>query len=33
MLQMFRNFFKSKWGVAFTLGFLALMAVAFVSAD
>lgn len=33
MLQMFRNFFKSKLGVAFTLGFLVLMAVAFVSAD
>jgi peptidyl-prolyl cis-trans isomerase D len=33
MLQMFRNFFKSKWGVAFTLGFLVLLGVAFVSAD
>lgn len=33
MLQMFRNFFKSKWGVGFTLAFLVLMAVAFVSAD
>jgi len=33
MLQMFRSFFKSKWGVAFTLVFLAVMAVAFVSSD
>lgn len=33
MLQMFRNFFKSKVGIAFTLGFLALIAVAFASAD
>lgn len=33
MLQMFRNFFKSKLGVGFTLAFLVLMAVAFVSSD
>lgn len=33
MLQMFRNFFKSKVGVGFTLGFLVLMAIAFVSGD
>ncbi|MXP25280.1 peptidylprolyl isomerase [Altererythrobacter indicus] len=33
MLQMFRNFFKSKVGIAFTLGFLALIAIAFASAD
>lgn len=33
MLQMFRNFFKSKWGVGFTLVFLVLLGVAFVSAD
>lgn len=33
MLQMFRNFFKSKWGVGFTLAFLVLLGVAFVSAD
>lgn len=33
MLQSFRNFFKSKVGVAFTLGFLALIALAFASGD
>lgn len=33
MLQMFRNFFQSKAGVAFTLGFLALIAFAFASSD
>ncbi len=33
MLQMFRNFFKSKVGVIFTLGFLALIAFAFASSD
>jgi len=33
MLQLFRNFFKSKLGVAVTLGFLALIAVAFASSD
>lgn len=33
MLQFFRNFFKSKVGIAVTLGFLALIALAFASAD
>jgi peptidyl-prolyl cis-trans isomerase D len=33
MLQLFRNFFKSKLGVVFTLGFLALVALAFASSD
>ncbi|RKF23299.1 peptidylprolyl isomerase [Altericroceibacterium spongiae] len=33
MLQLFRNFFKSKLGIAFTLGFLALIAIAFASSD
>lgn len=33
MLQMFRNFFKSKLGVGVTLGFLALIAFAFASSD
>ena len=33
MLQSFRNFFQSKWGVGFTLGFLALIAFAFASGD
>jgi peptidyl-prolyl cis-trans isomerase D len=33
MLQPFRNFFKSKIGIAVTLGFLALIAVAFASSD
>ena len=33
MLQFFRNFFKSKFGVAITMGFLALIALAFASAD
>lgn len=33
MLQLFRNFFKSKFGVVFTLGFLALIAFAFASSD
>lgn len=33
MLQSFRNFFQSKWGVALTLGFVALIAFAFASGD
>jgi len=33
MLQFFRNFFSSKLGIAVTLGFLALIAFAFASAD
>ncbi|HEY6814475.1 MAG TPA: SurA N-terminal domain-containing protein, partial [Croceibacterium sp.] len=33
MLQMFRNFFKSKLGVVFTLGFLVVIAIAFASSD
>src|SRR6187431_1007317 len=33
MLQLFRNFFQSKLGVAFTLAFLAVIAVAFASSD
>lgn len=33
MLQSFRNFFKSKLGVGFTLGFLGLIAIAFASGD
>ncbi len=33
MLQLFRNFFKSKVGIAFTLVFLAVIAVAFASSD
>lgn len=33
MIQSFRNFFQSKWGVAFTLGFLGLIAFAFASGD
>jgi peptidyl-prolyl cis-trans isomerase D len=33
MLQLFRNFFKSKFGVVFTLGFLGLIAFAFASSD
>jgi len=33
MLQFFRNFFKSKVGVVFTLGFLVLIAIAFASSD
>lgn len=33
MLTFFRNFFKSKLGLAVTLGFLALIALAFASAD
>lgn len=33
MIQSFRNFFQSKWGVGFTLGFLALIAFAFASGD
>lgn len=33
MLQMFRNFFKSKIGIVVTLGFLALIALAFASMD
>lgn len=33
MLQLFRNFFKSKVGVLFTLAFLALIALAFASSD
>lgn len=33
MLQSFRSFFQSKWGVGFTLGFLALIAFAFASGD
>lgn len=33
MIQFFRRFFESKLGVAFTLGFLALIAVAFAGGD
>ena len=33
MLQVFRNFFKSKFGVVFTLGFLVLIGFAFASSD
>lgn len=33
MLQSFRSFFQSKWGIAFTLGFVALIAFAFASGD
>jgi len=33
MLQLFRNFFKSKIGVGFTLAFLVVVAIAFASAD
>ena len=33
MLQMFRNFFKSRLGIVVTLAFLALIAVAFASSD
>lgn len=33
MLQSFRNFFQSKWGVALTLSFVALVAFAFASGD
>ncbi|MCB2089368.1 MAG: SurA N-terminal domain-containing protein [Sphingomonadaceae bacterium] len=33
MLTFFRSFFKSKFGVVFTLGFLALIAFAFASSD
>ena len=33
MLQLFRNFFKSKLGVGITLGFLVLIAIAFASSD
>jgi peptidyl-prolyl cis-trans isomerase D len=33
MLQFFRNFFKSKVGVAFTLAFLVVIAIAFASSD
>jgi peptidyl-prolyl cis-trans isomerase D len=33
MIQLFRNFFKSKLGVGLTLAFLALIAVAFASSD
>lgn len=33
MIQSFRNFFQSKWGVGFTLGFLGLIAFAFASGD
>ncbi|WP_068075849.1 peptidylprolyl isomerase [Novosphingobium lentum] len=33
MLGFFRNFFKSRLGVGFTLGFLILIAIAFASAD
>ena len=33
MLQFFRNFFKSKLGVAFTLAFLVVIAIAFASSD
>jgi len=33
MLQLFRNFFKSKIGILVTLGFLALIAIAFASGD
>ena len=33
MLQSFRNFFQSKWGIGVTLGFLGLIAFAFASGD
>ena len=33
MLQSFRSFFQSKWGVAFMLGFVGLIAFAFASGD
>ena len=33
MIQLFRNFFKSKLGIAVTLGFLGLIALAFASSD
>ena len=33
MLQLFRNFFKSKLGVGFTLVFLVVIAIAFASSD
>ncbi|MFM5947724.1 MAG: peptidyl-prolyl cis-trans isomerase [Novosphingobium sp.] len=33
MIQSFRNFFQSKWGVGATLGFLALIALAFAGGD
>ncbi|MEQ1640811.1 MAG: peptidyl-prolyl cis-trans isomerase [Novosphingobium sp.] len=33
MLQSFRSFFESRWGVAITLGFLALIAFAFAGGD
>ena len=33
MLQMFRNFFKSKVGIVVTLAFLGIIAFAFASAD
>ena len=33
MLQLFRNFFKSKVGIVVTLGFLGLIGVAFASSD
>lgn len=33
MLQSFRTFFNSRWGVGITLGFLALIALAFASGD
>lgn len=33
MLQLFRNFFKSKIGVGFTLAFLVVIAIAFASSD
>lgn len=33
MIQLFRNFFKSKLGVGFTLVFLAVIAIAFASSD
>lgn len=33
MIQSFRNFFQSKWGVGLTLGFLGVIALAFASGD
>ena len=33
MLQSFRSFFQSKWGVGFTLAFVGLIALAFASGD
>jgi peptidyl-prolyl cis-trans isomerase D len=33
MLQLFRNFFKSKLGIGFTLAFLVVIAIAFASSD